>query len=97
MISVADSGMGIAPDFLPFVFDRFRQQDGASTRAHGGLGLGLSIVRHVTELHGGTVEARSEGEGRGATFSVRVPIATAAASQSTSEGSGGTPSAAMPC
>ena len=77
VIGVADSGMGITPDFLPFVFDRFRQQDAASTRAHGGLGLGLSIVRHVTELHGGTVEAKSEGEGRGATFSVRVPLAPA--------------------
>ena len=77
VIGVADSGMGIAPDFLPFVFERFRQQDAASTRAHGGLGLGLSIVRHVTELHGGTVEAKSEGEGRGATFSVRVPLAPA--------------------
>ena len=77
VIGIADSGMGIAPDFLPFVFERFRQQDAASTRAHGGLGLGLSIVRHVTELHGGTVEAKSEGEGRGATFSVRVPLAPA--------------------
>jgi signal transduction histidine kinase len=73
VINVIDSGIGIAPDFLPFVFERFRQQDGASTRAHGGLGLGLSIVRHVTELHGGSVEAKSDGEGHGATFSVRVP------------------------
>jgi signal transduction histidine kinase len=81
VISVTDSGIGIAPDFLPYVFERFRQQDGASTREHGGLGLGLSIVRHVTELHGGTVEARSEGEGRGATFLVRVPLAPIRAGQ----------------
>ena len=72
---------GIAPDFLPYVFDRFRQQDGASTRAHGGLGLGLSIVRHLVELHGGTVKAESAGGGRGATFLVRVPIAPLRAGQ----------------
>ena len=81
VISVADSGVGIAADFLPYVFDRFRQQDGASTRAHGGLGLGLSIVRHLTELHGGTVLAESAGEGRGATFHVRVPLAPLRAGQ----------------
>ena len=81
VISVTDSGVGIAPDFLPYVFDRFRQQDGASTRAHGGLGLGLSIVRHLTELHGGTVRAESAGEGRGATFMVRVPLAPLRAGQ----------------
>jgi signal transduction histidine kinase len=74
VINVIDSGIGIAPDFLPYVFERFRQQDGASTRAHGGLGLGLAIVRHVAELHGGSVEAKSDGEGHGATFSVRVPL-----------------------
>jgi signal transduction histidine kinase len=81
VISVADTGIGIAPDFLPFVFDRFRQQDSASTRAHGGLGLGLSIVQHLTELHGGTVEAKSAGEGMGATFCVRLPLATIRAEQ----------------
>ena len=81
VITVTDSGIGIAPEFLPYVFDRFRQQDGASTRAHGGLGLGLSIVRHLTELHRGTVKAESAGEGRGATFLVRVPLAPLRAGQ----------------
>jgi signal transduction histidine kinase len=81
VVSVTDSGVGIAPDFLPYVFERFRQQDGASTRAHGGLGLGLSIVRHLTELHGGTVNAESAGEGHGATFLVRVPLAPLRAGQ----------------
>ena len=74
-IEVSDTGIGIEPDFLPHVFDRFRQQDGASTRAHGGLGLGLSIVQHLVELHGGDVEALSEGVDRGATFVVRLPLA----------------------
>ncbi len=74
-ITVGDTGAGISPAFLPYVFDRFRQQDAATTRQHGGLGLGLSIVRHLVELHGGAIEARSEGEGRGATFIVQVPVA----------------------
>jgi signal transduction histidine kinase len=73
-ITVHDSGKGIAQDFLPYVFDRFRQQDGSISRRHGGLGLGLAIVRHLVELHGGTVEASSSGEGQGATFAVRVPV-----------------------
>jgi signal transduction histidine kinase len=73
-ITVHDSGKGIAQDFLPYVFDRFRQQDGSISRRHGGLGLGLAIVRHLVELHGGTVEASSSGEGQGATFTVRVPV-----------------------
>jgi signal transduction histidine kinase len=73
-ISVADTGQGIKPEFLPHVFERFRQEDGSISRRHGGLGLGLAIVRHLVDLHCGTVEARSEGEGRGARFIVRLPI-----------------------
>jgi PAS domain S-box-containing protein len=73
-VQVSDTGAGIAPDLLPHVFDRFRQADSSSTRLHGGLGLGLSIVRHIVELHGGVIEAKSPGEGRGATFSVRLPL-----------------------
>ncbi len=73
-VIVADSGRGIAPEFLPHVFDRFRQQDAASNRTHGGLGLGLSIVRNLVELHGGTIYARSDGEGKGAEFVVSLPL-----------------------
>jgi PAS domain S-box-containing protein len=73
-IAITDSGSGIKSEFLPYVFDRFRQADGTYTRQHGGLGLGLSIVRHLVELHGGTVEASSHGEGQGATFSVKLPL-----------------------
>jgi signal transduction histidine kinase len=73
-ISIADTGQGIKPEFLPHVFERFRQEDGSISRRHGGLGLGLAIVRHLVDLHCGTVEARSEGEGRGARFIVRLPI-----------------------
>ncbi len=73
-VTVEDSGRGIAPAFLPFVFDRFRQADSSSTRTVGGLGLGLAIVRHLVDLHGGTVEASSEGENLGATFRIRLPI-----------------------
>ena len=72
-INVSDTGGGISAEFLPFVFDRFRQADSSSTRQQGGLGLGLSIVRHLAELHGGTVTATSEGEGKGATFTVKLP------------------------
>jgi CheY-like chemotaxis protein/nitrogen-specific signal transduction histidine kinase len=81
VITVRDTGMGIDPDFLPHVFDRFRQQDPATTRSHGGLGLGLSIVRHLVELHGGTVDAASDGTGRGARFTVSVPLAPIRADQ----------------
>ncbi|MCA1635548.1 MAG: response regulator, partial [Acidobacteria bacterium] len=72
-LMVADTGPGIRPDFLPHVFDRFRQGDQSTTRAFGGLGLGLAIVRHLVELHGGTVGAASDGEGRGSTFTVELP------------------------
>jgi PAS domain S-box-containing protein len=75
---VSDSGQGIRPDFLPYVFDRFRQADGTTHRAYSGLGLGLAIVRHLVELHGGSVEAASAGEGQGASFCVRLPLARAA-------------------
>ena len=73
-ISVIDTGIGIKPDFLPQMFERFRQADSSTTRRYGGLGLGLAIVRHLAELHGGRVEARSEGEGRGSTFIVHLPV-----------------------
>lgn len=76
-ISVSDSGVGIQADFLPHVFERFRQADSSPTREHGGLGLGLAIVRHIVELHGGTVAAASEGTGRGTTFTVRLPVVAA--------------------
>jgi PAS domain S-box-containing protein len=76
-IQVHDSGKGISPDFLPHVFDRFRQADSSITRSFGGLGLGMAIVRHLTELHGGTVEAASPGEGQGATFTIKLPLMTA--------------------
>jgi CheY-like chemotaxis protein/anti-sigma regulatory factor (Ser/Thr protein kinase) len=72
--TVTDSGQGISAEFLPYVFDRFRQADSTVARAHGGLGLGLAIVRHLAELHGGTVRASSDGEGKGATFTVKLPV-----------------------
>ncbi|RCJ18314.1 hypothetical protein A6770_07010 [Nostoc minutum NIES-26] len=73
-IQISDTGKGIHPDFLPHVFEYFRQEDGATTRKFGGLGLGLAIVRHLVELHGGTVRAESPGEGQGATFTVKLPL-----------------------
>ncbi|HEY6118997.1 MAG TPA: PAS domain S-box protein [Pyrinomonadaceae bacterium] len=74
VITVRDSGEGIKPGFLPHVFERFSQANGSTTRAHGGLGLGLAIVRHLVELHGGAVRAESQGEGLGATFKVMLPL-----------------------
>ncbi len=74
-IEVRDTGIGISPEFLPSVFERFRQAESPVTRSHRGLGLGLAIVRHLTELHGGTVSAASDGEGKGATFTIRIPLA----------------------
>ena len=76
-IVVSDTGRGIAPDLLPFIFDRFRQGDSSSTRGHGGLGLGLALVKHLVELHGGTVLAQSGGQGKGATFVVKLPLTIA--------------------
>ncbi len=73
-ISVSDTGDGINPEFLPYVFDRFQQADSSATRKHGGLGLGLAITRHLVEMHGGTIEAHSDGEGHGATFTIKLPI-----------------------
>ncbi|HEX9941489.1 MAG TPA: response regulator [Thermoanaerobaculia bacterium] len=86
LIQVSDTGIGIRPDFLPYVFDRFRQAESSLTRSHGGLGLGLSIVRHMVELHGGTVEVDSVGEGQGATFTVRLPLRAELAEASPLEG-----------
>ena len=73
-ITVSDTGQGISPSFMPFVFDRFRQADSTSTRQHGGLGLGLAIARHLVEIHGGSISARSDGDGKGAKFTVKLPI-----------------------
>jgi len=73
-IKVADTGQGISPEFLPYVFDRFRQADSTTTRQHGGLGLGLAIARHLVEIHGGTIRAESPGKGKGATFTLKLPL-----------------------
>jgi CheY-like chemotaxis protein len=84
-VAVTDSGAGIRQDFLPYVFERFRQADGSTTRTHGGLGLGLAIVRHLVELHGGFVAADSEGLGHGATFKVSFPLMVHTDPQATSD------------
>src|SRR6185369_4571245 len=73
-VSVSDTGEGINKEFLPYVFDRFRQADSTTTRQHGGLGLGLAIARHLVEIHGGVIRAESPGAGRGATFTIRLPL-----------------------
>src|SRR5206468_5524698 len=78
-ITIQDSGQGITPEFLPHVFERFRQQDSSSTREAFGLGLGLSIAKHLVELHGGSIQASSAGVGKGATFTVELPAAVPAA------------------
>jgi signal transduction histidine kinase/CheY-like chemotaxis protein len=75
-LEVRDTGQGISAEFLPYIFDRFRQADGTTTRKHGGLGLGLAIVRHLVELHGGTIRAASEGDGLGAVFTLSLPLAS---------------------
>lgn len=77
VVIVKDNGEGIDADFLPYAFDRFRQADATTSRSFGGLGLGLSIVRSVVEMHGGSVRAESDGQGRGATFTITLPIMTA--------------------
>jgi CheY-like chemotaxis protein len=76
-VRVTDTGIGIKADFLPFVFDRFRQSDASTTRNHGGLGLGLSITRHLAQLHGGSIRAESAGEGFGSAFTISLPLSTA--------------------
>jgi CheY-like chemotaxis protein len=85
-MQVSDTGQGISSEFLPFIFDRFRQADGTTTRQHGGLGLGLAIVRHVVELHGGTITAQSEGAGKGATFIIKLPLAPSVVPRVTKQG-----------
>jgi PAS domain S-box-containing protein len=84
-IRVTDTGLGIRKEFLPYVFDRFRQADSSTTRTYGGLGLGLAIVRHLVEMHGGTVQAESPGEGLGATFILTLPLASARAANEAGE------------
>jgi signal transduction histidine kinase/CheY-like chemotaxis protein len=91
-IIVSDNGQGIAPEFLPHVFDRFRQADGGASRKHGGLGLGLALVRALTEAHGGSVHAESAGLGLGATFTVRLPLRQAAVADPAAPPAGRAPS-----
>ncbi|MFL5410729.1 MAG: response regulator [Myxococcales bacterium] len=91
VVTIADTGIGIARDFLGFVFDRFRQADSSITRTSGGLGLGLAIVRHLVEVHGGTVKAESEGEGKGARFTVRLPAKELRSEEATQTANGHEP------
>jgi PAS domain S-box-containing protein len=94
MITVTDTGIGIAPDVVPIVFERFRQADSSTTRRHGGVGLGLAIVRHLVEQHGGSVRATSEGEGKGATFTVHLPaVSLSREAATTASGRPSTPAA----
>jgi signal transduction histidine kinase len=81
-MTVKDTGVGISPEFLPYVFDRFRQADGSSTRNFGGLGLGLSIARHIITMHGGTIQAFSAGLNQGTTFTIEIPKRMASLRQS---------------
>jgi len=74
LLRVHDTGEGMAKTLVPRIFDRFTQGDGTTTRAHGGLGLGLAIVKHIVDAHGGSIEASSDGEGRGSTFLIRLPV-----------------------
>jgi hypothetical protein len=85
-ITVSDTGRGIRPDILPYVFDRFRQADASSARRYGGLGLGLALVKYLVELHGGTIRAASAGEGQGATFDVVLPVRAVATPIEEAEG-----------
>lgn len=94
-LSVSDTGEGIAQHFLPYIFDIFRQADSTITRKHGGLGLGLAIVRHLVEMHGGTVQAESAGEGKGSVFTVRLPLAGLRQMERSPEGDGGQQAALM--
>jgi len=92
-LEVTDSGEGIAPEFLPHVFERFRQADGSASRVHGGLGLGLAIVRHLVELQGGTVTAESAGKGQGSRFTVTLPAAPTASPEPAETAAGESPDA----
>lgn len=84
VIQVSDSGEGIDPEFLPYIFDRFQQADASYSRKHGGLGVGLTIVKYLVELHGGTISAESAGAGKGSTFSITLPIPALASSATAS-------------